>query len=153
MHRKVNKTVLIVEDERPFALSLIEGLKLYFADMDFITAENGFQGLAQLAEKSVDLVVTDLKMPLMDGFELVEKMNLLYPKLPVIVISAHEGPLVEMRLRELGVQSFMEKPVELEELAQMISGKMKSDVKEEEFNFETALKNVDSYFRNLFSEY
>lgn len=153
MKKTHNRRILIVEDETSFALSLIEGLKLYFPDIEIVTAENGFQGLASLAESRPDLLITDLKMPVMDGFELIEKTNLLYPDLPVIVVSAHESPLVEMKLRELGVQTFLEKPLELEDLAEIISGKLKSALDEEGFNFEAALKTVDTYFRSLSSEY
>ena len=51
----------------------------------------------------VDLVVTDLRMPKMDGFELLAHMSGQYPNIPVIVMTAYDTPEIEERLKDMGV--------------------------------------------------
>ncbi len=73
-----------------------------------------------LESESVDLVVTDLKMPVMDGFEFLSRMRKTYPDIPVIVISAFINSEAERKLSSLGVSHYFEKPFDLEDLVNWI---------------------------------
>jgi YesN/AraC family two-component response regulator len=80
----IMKNVLIVDDERPFLLSLTDGLAVYANDFTVVTALNGKEAVKVLDSTEVDLVVTDLRMPKMDGFELLAHMSGQYPNIVVL---------------------------------------------------------------------
>ncbi|HDH98197.1 MAG TPA: response regulator, partial [Deltaproteobacteria bacterium] len=65
------KNVLIVDDEKVFLLSLSDGLKSYSDEFNVLIAFNGKEAVKILNSSKIDLVVTDLKMPEMDGFQLL----------------------------------------------------------------------------------
>ena len=81
------KQVLIVDDEPN--LRKILSAQLTRDGYDVLTAEDGEQGLAALKEHHIDLVITDLKMPKVDGMTLLRKALELEPELPVVLITAH----------------------------------------------------------------
>ncbi len=106
------KDILLVDDETPFLNSLVEGLNNFSCDINVITADNGKKAMEILRTISVDLVITDLKMPIMDGFKLVEFIKQKSPKTTVIIMSMLDGPEVRKRLTDLGVAEFLEKPID-----------------------------------------
>jgi YesN/AraC family two-component response regulator len=117
--------VLIVDDEEGFLKSLSEGFE-GCKKFKCVIARNGKEALHVLATVAVDLVVTDLMMPVMDGFELIAAMKKDYPSIPVIVISAYLDLDVESRLRALGIDHYLEKPLDFNELTSAIKGKVSS---------------------------
>ena len=119
------KTVLLVDDEKLFLASLHDGLKNYSKDFAVVTAENGAKAVACLASKHVDLVITDLNMPVLDGFELLAHMSKSYPHVPVAVMTAHGTPEIEKKIEELGVSNYIEKPVDFKALATLILNEFK----------------------------
>jgi CheY-like chemotaxis protein len=120
------KNVLIVDDERPFLLSLTDGLAVYANDFTVVTALNGKEAVKVLDSTEVDLVVTDLRMPKMDGFELLAHMSGQYPNIPVIVMTAYGTPEIEERLQDMGTFQYLEKPLEFNVLADRIFDALKS---------------------------
>lgn len=118
--RHTQKKVLIVDDEEGFLLSVSDGLQAFAGTFQVITACNGARALEVLAAGPVDLLVTDLKMPEVDGFELLQAACDRWPGLPRIVLTAYGSETTSARLAELGVTAVLEKPVGLEELTQAI---------------------------------
>jgi CheY-like chemotaxis protein len=116
----VVKKVLIVDDEKPFLLSLTDGLAAYAKDFEVLTALHGKEAVKVLDSTGVDLVVTDLRMPKMDGFELLAHMSGSYPGIPVIVMTAYGTPAIEERLEDMGTFHYLEKPLEFNVLADKI---------------------------------
>ncbi len=115
------KNVLIVDDEKTFLLSLKDGLRLHYGSkFTVVTAENGKKAVAVLKANPIDLVVTDLKMPVMDGFELLAYMSKNHPKVPVMVMTAFGNPEIEERLKSLDFIQYVEKPLDFHELASKI---------------------------------
>lgn len=114
------KNVLIVDDEKPFLLTLSEGLSEYKDEFRVMTALNGKIALDVLAGNEIDLIVTDLKMPVMDGFELLANLNNKYSKIPVIVITAYGTTEIENKIENLGAIQYLEKPLDFNELAERI---------------------------------
>jgi len=115
------KNVLIVDDEKTFLVSLKEGLSLHYGGkFNVVTAENGKKAAEVLKANPIDLVVTDLKMPVMDGFELLAYMSKNHPKVPVMVMTAFGNPEIEERLRSLDFIQYVEKPLDFHELASKI---------------------------------
>ena len=116
----VVKKVLIVDDEKSFLLSLTDGLAAYAKDFEVVVALNGKEAVKVLGSTGVDLVVTDLRMPKMDGFELLAHMSGSYPGIPVIVMTAYGTPAIEERLQAMGTFHYLEKPLEFDVLAEKI---------------------------------
>ena len=114
------KKVLVVDDDHGFLLSLQAMCRERVDIFEVVTAGNGKEALAVLASQPIDLVVTDLKMPEMDGFELVSRMSKLKNSVPVIVMTAFGTPEMEDRLMDLGAFQYIEKPVDFELLLQKI---------------------------------
>jgi CheY-like chemotaxis protein/predicted regulator of Ras-like GTPase activity (Roadblock/LC7/MglB family) len=118
------KTVLIVDDEKEFLLSLTAGLEKYKRHFQVVTAENGKKALEILKSKTIELIVTDLRMPEMDGFELLTRVGLDFPAKPVIVMSAFATEENEQLLNEIGGIPLIEKPIDLRSLADLIQAKL-----------------------------
>lgn len=114
------KKVLVVDDDHGFLLSLQDMCRERVDTFQIVTAGNGKEALAVLASLPIDLVVTDLKMPEMDGFELVSRMSRLTNSVPVIAMTAFGTPEMEDRLMNLGAFQYIEKPVDFELLLQKI---------------------------------
>jgi predicted regulator of Ras-like GTPase activity (Roadblock/LC7/MglB family)/CheY-like chemotaxis protein len=114
------KNVLIADDEKMFLLSLSEGLSAYAGEFNILTAENGQKAVEVLKSVNVDLVVTDLRMPVMDGFDLLAYMSKNYPDISVIVMTAFGAPDVDDRLKSLGITQHIDKPLDYKELAAKI---------------------------------
>ena len=115
-----SRYVLIVDDEKPFLLSLSDGLSVYQDDFSVITALNGKEAMKILENYHVELVVTDLRMPKMDGFELLAYMTQNCPSIPVIVMTAFGTPEIESRMQTLGTFQYLEKPMDITVLANSI---------------------------------
>ena len=114
------KYVLIVDDERPFLLSLSDGLSTYKKDFTVLTALNGKEAVKILNGYRIDLVITDLRMPKMDGFELLAYMTQHYPEIPVIVMTAFGTPEIESQIYSMGRFQYLEKPMDITVLANSI---------------------------------
>lgn len=114
------KNVLIVDDEKLFLLSLTDGLGIHAGDFNVITAENGRKAVELLETINIDLIVTDLQMPVMDGFELLAYLNNHNPDIPVIVMTAYGAPSIEDKLRPFSITRYLEKPLDLRKLASAI---------------------------------
>lgn len=114
------KDILLVDDELPFLRSLAEGIGFYSRYLNVITAENGRKAVEILRTAVVDVVVTDLKMPEMDGFEVLRYMRNKLPNVPVIVMTAYGDSNTDARLKELGVVQCLEKPLDFADVIKKI---------------------------------
>jgi|GEM_PF-1190316 len=112
--------ILIVDDDKNFLLSLVEGLRAHDNGFEIKTAENGKMAAEAIRDESVDLVITDLKMPETDGFELLAYMSSNYPRIPVIVMTAYGTPLIENSVTNLGAIRYVEKPLDFDLLLEHI---------------------------------
>lgn len=114
------KQVLIVDDEVSLLKSIQVGLKKYQDQFGVMTAHNGKEAVDVLRSNKVELVLTDLRMPEMDGFELLAIISAAYPFLPAIVMTAFATPDIEERLNVAGSYRLLEKPLDFEKLAEAI---------------------------------
>ena len=115
------KDVLLVDDEKTFLDTLTEGLKLYSTwYFNVVTADSGKTAIEILKTFIIDVVVTDLKMPGTNGYELVEYIKKYYPTTPIIIMTAHGDPVIEKRLWDMGIARYIEKPFELGEIVREI---------------------------------
>jgi DNA-binding NtrC family response regulator len=110
--------LLIIDDET----ELTDSLKRIFErrNMEVYTAASGQKGLGILEEKPVDVVILDIKMPGMDGMEVLELIKRDYPNVQVIILTGH--PSVETALKgvKLGASEYLTKPAEVEEFVSTV---------------------------------
>jgi len=116
-----SRGVLLVDDEEPLLLSIHEGLNIYRQSFTLHIATNGLDAVKLLKSNSgIDLVLTDLKMPKMDGFELLAYIKKNYPHILVILITAFGTPKIEERVKSLGGEGYLEKPFDINMIAKTI---------------------------------
>src|SRR5450432_1081457 len=112
--------VLIVEDHAPTRLAMSKLLR--DAGADVVTARYGEEGLGYLLTQKFDILLTDLRMPVMDGFELLHHCLALPESRRPVRIIAISGEYEATALRGVPV-SFMPKPFDLNMLLEMLGGK------------------------------
>lgn len=114
------KNILIVDDEKPFLLSLKDGLGIHATEFNVLLALNGKQAIEILKSVRIDLLVTDLKLPVVDGFGLLAFVSRQFPKMPVIVMTAFGTPEIEARLSRMDSLTYLEKPLDFDVLTKSI---------------------------------
>ena len=120
------KNILLVDDETNFLLSLADMLKVSNNDFAVATAGDGIEACKIIDSEKIDLVVTDLNMPEMDGFQLMAHIGKVHPETPVIAMTAYGTPEMESRLGDLGVFKYIEKPIDFDSLLNMINAGLKT---------------------------
>jgi DNA-binding NarL/FixJ family response regulator len=113
-------TILIVDDDLGIRLSVSDYLEL--AGYSVIMAENGQNALAMVDRYHPHLIVTDVTMPQMDGYELIRQVRLqpAFRLLPVIFLTARTNTDERIRGYQLGCDAYLPKPFELDELAAVV---------------------------------
>jgi CheY-like chemotaxis protein len=121
------KKVLIVDDDQEMLLSLKEGLEKYNETFSVLMAGDGLIAMEKLKKFPISLVVTDLKMPRMDGFTLLACIMEQYPDIPVIIMTGYSTPEMQELAREGGAVGYIEKPFMIEDLARKIMTAMRKE--------------------------
>jgi DNA-binding NtrC family response regulator len=111
--------VLIVDDEQEFFEAVAERLANRGFTVD--TALNGAEALAKIGEKVFDAIVLDLMMPEIDGMETLKRALQKKPELQIILLTGHATLQAGIEAIKLGALDFLEKPVDIELLAQKIN--------------------------------
>lgn len=114
------KKVLIVDDEKLFLASLTEGLSSYANEFEVLVANDGKQAIEILDSQQIDAMVTDLNMPIMDGFQLLAYVIKYHPTLSILVMTAFGTPEIEKHLQEFEVVGYLEKPIDFQVLTDRI---------------------------------
>jgi DNA-binding response OmpR family regulator len=107
--------VLLVDDEKDFVHVLSERLKS--RSFESAIAYNGEEALSILETDEPDVMVLDLKMPGIDGIEVLRKVRKSHPDTQVIILTGHGSEREEALARELGAFAYLHKPVDIEVLA------------------------------------
>src|SRR5580700_9002710 len=118
------KQVLIVDDE--VNLRKILSAQLTRDGYDVLTAEDGERSLQLLGEHHIDLVITDLKMPKVDGMTLLKRALEEDPELPVVLITAHGTIDTAVEALKTGAFDFVTKPFDKDEVRQIVSKALKT---------------------------
>ena len=103
--------VLIIDDERAIRRALKEILE--YEKCQVLEAENGKEGLELIRSNSLDVIFCDIKMPLMDGMELLEVLRQEGNEVPMIMISGHGTLETAVQAIKKGAFDFIEKPLDL----------------------------------------
>ena len=121
------KNVLLVDDDQEMLLALKEGFTKYQDSFSVLLASDGQVAVESLQQNMISLVVTDLKMPRMDGFELLAHIMEHYPDIPVIIITGYSTPEMEQLARKGGAVGYISKPFLIENLARQIMSTLRSE--------------------------
>ena len=116
--------ILIVDDELNMRLVLSAMLKK--EGFEITAAADGAEAIQILQAKPVSVVITDLKMPNIDGMELLEHITQKYPKIPVIMITAHGTVATAVEALKKGALDYIMKPFELDDLKNVIAKAIKT---------------------------
>ncbi len=111
------KTILVLDDENSLRRLVCRVLSRLLSDCTVLDAPDGQQGVAILKQRPVDLIVSDLKMPALDGFGVAEVVKRLDPAIPLYITSGCCDPESRQRLSRLGVSRYFEKPFSFDMLA------------------------------------
>ncbi len=103
--------ILVIDDERPIRNTLKEILE--FENYKVDTAEDGKEGLAMILSNKYDLVLTDIKMPKMDGMEVLDALIEKDIDVPVVMISGHGNVETAVEAIKKGAYDFIQKPLDL----------------------------------------
>jgi CheY-like chemotaxis protein len=113
--------VLFVDDEESFRVSVKDGLAKWASRFEIITATNGIQALGLIESHDPKLVVSDIRMPKMDGIELLLNCRKLFPNLPIILVSAFFSDELAQTARSFGAAALLHKPVDLDSMVATIN--------------------------------
>jgi GAF domain-containing protein/CheY-like chemotaxis protein/anti-sigma regulatory factor (Ser/Thr protein kinase) len=116
--------VLVVDDEQPVREALADMLRL--AHHEVTVASQGFDGLEQFGKARYDLVLTDLAMPGMSGWQVAQAVKALRPEVPVVLVTGWGVELPAEQLRANGVDHVMTKPFRLDDVLAVVAGFVKS---------------------------
>ena len=115
--------VLLVDDEQEFVETLADRLKM--RDLEATTARNGEEALSVVKREEPDVILLDLKMPGIDGIEVLRRVKKAYPNVQVIMLTGHGSEKDEEAARSLGAFDYIQKPVDLDALVPRIRNAFK----------------------------
>src|SRR5712692_6352489 len=102
--------ILVIDDEAAIRDSL--RMTLEYEGYEFVAAATGQEGLALAEREAPDLVLLDVKMPGMDGLEVLERLRNMNETLPIVVISGHGTISTAVEATKKGAADFLDKPFE-----------------------------------------
>ena len=114
LERLKNKTILLVEDEKIIRENIASMLKFFFKEV--YTAIDGYDGLDKYENYLPDIIMTDLKMPNMGGFELIKELEKRACSSYTIIVSAHTDTELLLEAINKGVNRYLIKPITEDEL-------------------------------------
>ena len=118
-----NSTVLIVDDERSARDGLV---RLFKSDYNVLVAEDGKTALELLKNHVIDIMLSDVRMPGMDGLTLMEKARQNHPHLICIILTAYGDVELAVQAMQRGATDFMTKPIHLDKLEVVVKRCLRS---------------------------
>jgi CheY-like chemotaxis protein len=116
--------ILLVDDNKYIIEALAMTLGQYVKDCAVLRAKNGREAVDILKSVPVDLVLTDINMPVMNGYDLIAYRNDRHPALPLVAMTADPAPGVLKRLRALGISECLEKPFDFDSVSRLLLDKL-----------------------------
>ncbi len=147
LHYLQSLTVLYVEDEP----KLQEQVSSFFSDIvgTFYLASNGEEGLAFYQQYKVDIIISDITMPKMNGIEMAEKIRQENRHIPIIITSAHNNSDFFIKAIEIGISRFILKPINIENLFEILVQYAKTIALAKE---KASLKNILEQYKSIVDE-
>jgi len=120
--------VLLVDDEEAFVKTLSDRLNM--RDLNSDTAFDGEQAIKYVDDQEPDVMILDLKMPGIDGLEVLKRVKKKYPKIQIIILTGHGSDKDEEESKKLGVYDYLKKPVDIETLVKSIKNAYQKKIEE-----------------------
>lgn len=114
------KKILIVDDEEDLTWSIVRDLSKDKHRLEVFYANSGSHALSLLNMHPIDLLITDLRMPGINGKELIQHVRSAHPNVKIILMTAFSSPEIKEFIRHFDVNGYMEKPFEIRNLRQLI---------------------------------
>jgi len=117
--------ILCIEDDRETMALLVDDLAI--RDFDAIAAYDGYEGFVSILKNMPDLILCDINLPLMSGFEVLERLKALTPRLghiPFVFLTARKDRRSELRGRRLGADDYVTKPIDFDMLETIIKARL-----------------------------
>jgi len=124
------KRVLIIEDDDEMRSLLKEFTEEAGFEAD--SAANGFEAFRKIEHKTFDLIISDIRMPGLTGFDILPRMKKLQPKAYIILITAFGSEETHRKSIERGANAYLEKPVHFDRLRALMDEMISSNGKKEE---------------------
>ncbi len=124
--------ILIIDDEPGIRTVLSDIIK--DENHKVVTAGDGFEGLTILKEEVIDLVILDVWLPNMGGIDVLKEIKKEYPDIEVIMISGHANIDIAVKAVKLGAYDFLEKPLSLDKIVNLIKNALKLEELKKENN-------------------
>jgi DNA-binding NtrC family response regulator len=133
--------VMLVDDEVPFVETMTK--RLSKRELKVLSAFNGLEALEKLSgNKNVDVVILDVKMPGMDGIEVLANIKKTHPLVEVIMLTGHATVETAIEGMKLGAFDYLMKPCELEQLLAKVDGATARKRGHEQKILEARLKEI-----------
>lgn len=120
------KKVLVVDDEEDMLWMLQRNLNKGMSEVEILAASSGEEALAVLSDKKVNLVITDINMPGMNGLDLLIEVNNRYPDTGVIIMTAYPSNTFEREAMMGGSLRFVEKPFDINDMREIVGDVLKT---------------------------
>jgi len=147
------KVILIVEDDPNILMGLEDNLNI--EGYDVLTATNGIQGLKTALKKEIDLVILDIMLPGINGYEICRKVKAEKPELPVIMLTARGSEMDKVAGLDIGADDYITKPFSLPELLARIRAAFRRIKKDpsplSSFSYDQVFidfQNFQAFFKN-----
>lgn len=127
------QNILVVDDEAIQRRVLAKMIREARPNCKVLEAKNGQEALGVIQRDDIDIVFTDIKMPILDGLELIEKMNASSHAIKVIILSGYRYFEYAQKAIQLGAFDYLVKPVKEESIAQILE-KVESSIQKEKTN-------------------
>lgn len=129
MYAPIKNRVMVVDDEA----TVRDSWNRYLTQSGFevVTAEDGNSAVSELSKKPVDVVISDLRMPGIDGLQLLEWVHDKKPDTPFILLTGYGNEEVERKAKDLGAYGYLNKPISPEALSLMLTGALVQKAAEE----------------------
>ena len=133
--------VLLVDDERPFVETMVKRLKK--RDLKLVTAFNGNEALNRLEEEDdIEVVILDIKMPVMDGMEALSRIKSKHPLVEVIMLTGHATVETGIEGMKKGAFDYLMKPCDVDQLVEKVTEAAARKRKHEEKIMEARVKAI-----------
>jgi len=122
---EARKKILCIEDDSAVAAMIAE--ELAERGFEVVVAQDGHEGFVTILKSAPDLVLCDINMPIMSGFEVLERLNALAPRLghiPFVFLTALTDRDSELRARRLGADDYVTKPIDFDILGMIINARL-----------------------------
>jgi DNA-binding response OmpR family regulator len=149
-----NFSILVVEDDITARTIIKQAIKEYFAA--YYEAKDGLEGLEAFKKRKIDVIVSDIHLPRLNGFEMIKEILLLKPEQPFVVITAYDNDQNVLKSIQTGALSFLRKPINIQNLQTAILLALSKNIQRKQlelsgtvaidFNKEMIYKNNEALF-------